>query len=235
VQVARAVHVAFHHAHGPDAPCRRTCCRLRTAVTSSPPTGSFWSPLAITHARGGTAGGSRWVRRGRLVRCADCRRPCPQLPQGSRHAEQAGWSPLGAQASVRRAVLHPAGLADARRALARRLLVYAAAGDAVIGAESLRRTQKQRQPVPGVTCTVLVFAHDQLCRCLPQCRARHRATAPFPQVGRCAAAWPRRPCADSKLPLDALHQHPKLDELGGCTIASLDDGAPLAVRRRAGR
>src|SRR5713226_10530073 len=115
---------------------------------------------------------------------------------------------LCAEPLVRRAVRHPAGLADARVFLAGGLLIHATQGDAVVRAEVLgAHGAAQRARVAGA---VLVPAHDKRCRRATAMRARDRPRYRPNQRSlgsEPGLAPPRR----LELPLHPLHQDASLD------------------------
>src|SRR5439155_1236855 len=144
---------------------------------------------------------------------ARARLPVPPAAAAGIETRRAGGVvAFRAESLVRRAVLHPAGLADARVLLAGGLLIHAAPGDAVIGAQLLRAHRAPRRARVTGAVPLLVPAHDELCRRPAAMRARHR---PRSCSGKRPLGRELRPTSARrfKLPLDALYQNASLDEL----------------------
>ena len=128
---------------------------------------------------------------------------------------------LGADTLVGRAVLQAARRTDAHVLVARRLLVHATVGDAVVRAEVLGADRAAQRAL--ITAAVVVPADHQDGR-------RATAMSTREQPGRLATERPLRlearmtPMRRRELPLGALHQDGCLDELQG-----MHDGLHLAA------
>src|SRR5437867_10042702 len=162
VQVARAVHVPVHHAHGLMGRADRLAATraLRHLVDAHRLVGPA---LAVAHARGAQAAAALGRVRPALLGVAIADEP-PAAAAGLETRRAGGVVALGADTRVGRAVLHPAGLADARVLLAGGLLIHTAPGDAVVRAEVLGADgAAHRARVTGAV-PLLVPAHDELRR-----------------------------------------------------------------------
>src|SRR5438093_6686783 len=135
VQVARAVHVAIHHAHGlmRRADGLAAARALRHLVHAHRLVGPA---LAVAHARR-TQPAAPLGRVGHALLRVPIADDPPAAAAGFETRRAGGVVALGTESFVQRAVRHPAGLADARVLLASGLVIHAALGDAVIGAEVL--------------------------------------------------------------------------------------------------
>src|SRR2546429_2814916 len=145
MQVARAVHVAIHHAHGlmRRADGLAAARALRHLVHAHRLVGP---PLAVAHARGAQPAAALGRVGPALLGVAIADEP-PAAAAGLETRRASGVVALRADTLVGRAVLHPAGRADARVLLAGRVLIHPAAGDAVVGAGVLRAHRAARRAV----------------------------------------------------------------------------------------
>src|SRR5882762_1413734 len=228
----RAVHLPIHHARGlmHRADGLAAARALRHLVDTHRLVGP---PLAVAHARGAQPAATLGRVRSTLlgVTIADD----PPAAATRLETRRAGRVvALRADTLVRRAMLHPAGRADARVLLAGRLLIYPAGGDAVIGAEVLGAHGAPHRA--RVTRTVLVLTHDQFCGGRAAMWTRNRpgsGSREWPLRRELRAAAMRR----FQLPLRTLHQHASLDELEwmhdrlDLVAAHLLGPAPLVQRR----
>src|SRR6266849_1768193 len=148
----------------------------------------------------------------------------PAAAAARREARRAGRVPVfGADTLVRRAVLEPARRAEARVLVTRRLTVYATLGDAVLCTEVLRADRAAVRA--SLAAAVVVLADDERRRRAAALWTRHdpggrTAQGPLRAEGRATrTGWGRL-----ELPLGALHQDGRLDELQG-----MHDGLHLAA------
>src|SRR5437879_1562639 len=160
VQVARAVDVPIHHAHGlmRRADGLAAARALRHLVEAH---GLVGPALAVTHARGAQPAAALGRVGPALLRVAIADEP-PAAAAGLETGRAGGVVTLRAHALVRRAMVHPARRTDTRVLRAGGLLIDPAAGNAMVGAEVFGAHGAPRRA--GVTGAVplLVPAHNEL-------------------------------------------------------------------------
>src|SRR5207249_1452277 len=190
---------------------------------------------AVAHARGAQAAAAFGRVRPALLGVPVADDP-PAAAAGIETRRAGGVVAFRAESFVRRAVLHPAGLADARVLLAGGWLIHAAPGDAVIGAEVFRAHRAPRRARVTGAVPLLVPAHDDLCRRPAAMRARGRPRC-RPDQRSLGSEPGLAPPPRLELPLDPLYQNASLDELQrvhdrlDLVPAHLLGAAPLVQRR----
>src|SRR2546426_342004 len=175
------------------------------------------------------------IRREDRRRLLGARGPVPPAAAARRETRGASRvAALRADCFVHRAVRHAARLAYARVLLAGGLLIHTAARDAVVRAEVLGADRAAGRA--GIAAAVVVPADHQA-------RGRAAAMRTRQQPGGLATERPLRaegratPVCRLELPLGALHQDARLDELqrmhDGLHLAAPDlfGAAPLGERR----
>src|SRR5881394_304840 len=204
------MHVPIHHAYGlmRRADGLAAARALRHLVHTHRLVGPAF---AVAHARR-TQPAAPLGRVGHALLRVPIADDPPAAAAGFETRRAGGVVALGAETLVSRAVCHPARLTDARVLLAGGLLIHAAAGDAVVGAEILgAHRAAQRAGITGAV-PFLVPAHDELggrAAAMRACHHPRRRSRERPLSRELGAAAMRR----SKLPLRTLHEHASLDEL----------------------